>query len=244
MAALVLESSTTPASFCVYREETVEPAIAPTVRTRTCLTKIEEAAAPPATCSRASAPDHEARGARGRSMSRAMRKVRGALILVLGCAAAAAVLGGPFAPRLKPQSRRSPRRRQGRTPQARGEPRARPNEAQVWPGWTNYRLPFLFSFENGLRVLVGSPARRPATSSSPTLRSPASPFISMTGGSRPSRVSGRPIRRVSSVSPACSARGGSAKAVGVIRRAACSLGRLQRGRRAAANRPSRPRIPS
>ena len=30
--------------------------------------------------------------------------------------------------------------------------------AKVWPGWTNYRdFPFRFSFENGLRVLVGHP---------------------------------------------------------------------------------------
>jgi hypothetical protein len=30
--------------------------------------------------------------------------------------------------------------------------------AGVWPGWTNYRdFPFLFNFENGLRVLVGHP---------------------------------------------------------------------------------------
>jgi len=49
MAALVRILDEHPASFCVYREETVEPAIAPTVRTRTWLTKIEEAAAPPAT---------------------------------------------------------------------------------------------------------------------------------------------------------------------------------------------------
>jgi hypothetical protein len=28
----------------------------------------------------------------------------------------------------------------------------------IWPGWTNYReFPFLFNFENGLRVLVGHP---------------------------------------------------------------------------------------
>jgi len=31
--------------------------------------------------------------------------------------------------------------------------------AKVWPGWTNYRnFPFRFSFENGLRVLVGHPS--------------------------------------------------------------------------------------
>ena len=31
--------------------------------------------------------------------------------------------------------------------------------AKVWPGWTNYRdFPFQFSFENGLRVLVGHPS--------------------------------------------------------------------------------------
>jgi hypothetical protein len=31
--------------------------------------------------------------------------------------------------------------------------------ARVWPGWTNYRdFPFRFSFENGLRVLVGHPS--------------------------------------------------------------------------------------
>ena len=30
---------------------------------------------------------------------------------------------------------------------------------KVWPGWTNYRdFPFRFSFENGLRVLVGHPS--------------------------------------------------------------------------------------
>jgi len=29
---------------------------------------------------------------------------------------------------------------------------------KVWPGWTGYRdLPFLFEFENQLRVLVGHP---------------------------------------------------------------------------------------
>lgn len=49
MAALVRLLEDHPAGFCVFREETVEPSIAPTTRVRTGLTKLEEAEAPPGT---------------------------------------------------------------------------------------------------------------------------------------------------------------------------------------------------
>jgi hypothetical protein len=49
MAALVRLLEDHPAGLCVFREETVEPSIAPTTRVRTGLTRLEEAAAPPGT---------------------------------------------------------------------------------------------------------------------------------------------------------------------------------------------------
>jgi hypothetical protein len=95
-------------------------------------------------------------------MSDAMCKVRNTLILVLGCAAAAAVLGGPFAPRLRGQAKAADLPDAVRVELLRLEETYRVLDrtaTQVWPGWTNYRdFPFLFSFENGLRVLVGHPS--------------------------------------------------------------------------------------
>ena len=46
MAALVRLLEDYPAGICVFREETVEPSIAPKTRVRTGLTRLEEAAAP------------------------------------------------------------------------------------------------------------------------------------------------------------------------------------------------------
>jgi hypothetical protein len=49
MAGLLEILKDHPAGFCVFREEIVEPSIAPTIRTRTRLTRLEEAEAPPGT---------------------------------------------------------------------------------------------------------------------------------------------------------------------------------------------------
>jgi hypothetical protein len=49
MAALLKLLEENPEGFCAYREETVEPSIAPTARAYTGLMKLEEAEAPPGT---------------------------------------------------------------------------------------------------------------------------------------------------------------------------------------------------
>lgn len=42
---------------------------------------------------------------------------------------------------------------------------------KIWPGWTNYRqVPFLFNFENGLRVLIGHPNPPAGFQTAPDMR--------------------------------------------------------------------------